>query len=95
MTSHHHPKYSEAFPATSRQLQYLRSLSVATGRTFRRPINRLDASEQIDALLAVRRSGAAAQDFERRLEREPVAAGYGTAVREDEISGYGAGASWR
>jgi hypothetical protein len=95
MTSHHHPKNAGALPATPPQLRYLRSLSEATGRTFRRPINRLDASEQIDALLTAKRSGAATHDFERRLEREPLDAGYATGFREDEITGYGASASWR
>lgn len=78
---------------TSRQLQYLRVLADRTGTTFTYPATRGEAGAQIDRL---RKLGP--DPCPPRLER-PVDPGdslaYATAVRDDEISGFGSSATWR
>jgi len=83
---------AEAAP-TPRQLRYLRVLAGNTGTTFTYPATRGEASRQIDRL--------------RKLEDEPhapyVETGdsnaedlvYATAVRGEEVSGFGSSATWR
>lgn len=78
---------------TVRQLSYLRVLALRTATTFAYPTTRSQASRQIDSL--------------RRLQYEPPSSDvpthvqegeqllYATAVRECEVSGYGASARWR
>jgi hypothetical protein len=81
---------------TARQLRYLRQLVEQTGTTFTTPATRRQASQQIERLKQRSRSGA----FERREDRQAVSRGLAedqpaSSVRDDEISGYGSGATWR
>jgi hypothetical protein len=82
---------------TDKQLHYLRHLATSRGQTFTPPGTRLEASQEIERL----RNARPTSQVERRLET--FASGRGiadrwggsTAVRPDEIEGYGSSARWK
>ncbi len=81
---------------TRKQLRCLRILAQHKGETFATPRTRAGASRQI-ARLKSRRSSPR---VERAQERDEVTRGLqqsgpASAVRADEIAGYGASARWR
>ena len=80
---------------TAKQQRYLRALAQRTGQTFTTPTTRAQASREIDRLRRIPRSTR----FERELDRQTVAGRVGetpaSSVRCEEISGYGASATWR
>ena len=81
---------------TVKQLRYLRTLAEQTGTTFTPPRTRRQASDAIDALR--RRRSEPRRD--RRRERHQISDDLArptsaSAVRADEISGYGSHAHWR
>ena len=82
---------------TRRQLRYLRQLAEQTGTTFTPPASRNEASEEIDRLKQRPRSDG----FERRQDRRAVSRALAdedqpaSTVRPQEVSGYGANATWR
>ena len=79
-----------------RQAAAVPAVALAAGRPdLQAPGDVEEASERITELQRALRRGAATVAFERRLEAAPVAAGYAAGYRDDEISGYGASASWR
>ena len=85
-------------PATPRQLNYLKALAKRTGQTFTWPNTSSAASREITRLKAITSTGftfAELRDEEqaRALHGDPPLA-YGTAVRDDEIQGYGSTATW-
>jgi hypothetical protein len=83
---------SEAAP-TQRQLHYLRSLATKTGTTFSYPATRTQASRQIDRL---RKRGDAPREMRTGTDDDSVEQFvYSTAVHPDEVSGFGASATWR
>jgi hypothetical protein len=80
-------------PPTERQLRYLRTLASRTATTFARPLTRRQASSEIDRLIALSRSEATAPYDNGADGEEPTE--YATAVRADEVSGFGSSARWR
>jgi hypothetical protein len=81
---------------TARQLRYLRRLAELTGASFATPTTRREASQQIERLKQRSRSAG----FERREDRQAVSRDLAqnqpaSSVRDDEITGYGSGATWR
>jgi hypothetical protein len=81
---------------TTRQLGYLRELANSRGQTFRYPTTQAEASAEIRRLLARRPDSRLERAIERRegqrtVRREQFDA---TAVRPEEIEGYGARARW-
>ncbi len=82
---------------TDKQLHYLRHLALSRGQSFTPPTTRFEASEEIERLKSTRP--------QRRVERQAEVFAYGrgiadrwggaTAVRDDEIEGYGSNAHWR
>jgi hypothetical protein len=82
---------------TDKQLRYLRHLAASRGQTFSPPRTRSEASEEIERL----RNARPTSRVERRLEifasGRGIADRWGgsTAVRPDEIEGYGSTARWK
>ena len=81
---------------TPKQLAYLRSLAERTGTTFSPPRTKAEASAAIERL----RRRAPSPSFEAREDRREVRRALGeerpaSAVRPDEIAGYGSTARWR
>jgi hypothetical protein len=81
--------------STAKQLRYLRGLAEQTGTTFATPTTRRQASETIDQL----RRREAEPHSERRRQRRQVSddlarPASASAVRPDEITGYGSHAHW-
>ena len=82
---------------TERQLRYLRQLASTRGQSFTPPTTKTEASMEIQRLKSNRP--------QRRVERQAEVFAYGhgiddrwggaTAVRADEIEGYGSSATWR
>ena len=90
MTDHHHPESRSPQPPTINQQRELRRLAVQTGRTFTPPKTRAEASREISRLRGTSRSTRT----ERLLDRQGDLPAYGTAVRDDETTGYGSSARW-
>jgi hypothetical protein len=74
---------------TARQLRYLRTLAVQTGTSFITPSTRAQASAEIERMVKLK-AGPNLQLPEAHIEPEL----YGTAVRDDEVSGHGVSARW-
>jgi hypothetical protein len=83
-------------PPTQKQLNYLRSLSVSRGVTFVVPGSKAEASREIEFLRTRRHSSHADRAAERFAARQ-IADRFGpaTAVRPEEIEGYGSTARWK
>jgi hypothetical protein len=82
-----------AAPPTDRQLRYLRTLASRTATTFLPPSTRREASREIDRLMALLRSHPADVEVDERSRPQDHA--YATAVRPDEVVGFGSAARWR
>lgn len=76
---------------TERQLRYLRTLAAQTATTFVSPATRAAASREISRL----RGLARATPMELRFDGEDDGDAYATAVRPDEVAGFGSSARWR
>jgi hypothetical protein len=81
--------------ATPKQLGLLSRLCQERGVTYTKPRDRADASQQIEALLAMKRSSP----FERIEDRRAIRTGFdgwggATAIRDEEVVGYGSTAQW-
>ena len=82
---------------TDKQLRYLRSLASSRGQSFTPPTTKAEASAEIERMKSTRP--------QRQVERQAEVFAYSrgvddrwggaTAVREDEIEGYGSEARWR
>jgi hypothetical protein len=81
---------------TTNQLRYLRELANSRGQTFRYPTTRAEASAEIRRLLARRPDSRLARAIERREGQRTVRREHfdATAVRPEEIEGYGGHARW-
>lgn len=95
MTDHHHPEpqVPERDRPTRAQQRCLRSLALQTGQSFAPPRTKTEASQEITRLQRAARNGgggSAPGGAYGAQERGASA----TAIREDEISGYGATARW-
>jgi hypothetical protein len=77
---------------TERQLLYLRSLASRTAITFAKPRTRREASVEIDRLLVLSRSDALPPNESESHDRGQTE--YATAVRADEVTGFGSSARW-
>ena len=86
-----------ANPPTRKQLAYLRTLAQRAGQTFLNPATSREASAEIRRL----RKQTPSTRTERATERKAITAdlqerpGDATRVRDGEITGYGASATWR
>ena len=82
---------------TARQQAYIRRLAIARGISFTPPRTMAEASRLIDQLK--RRRPDSAADRRRELKQVRVDldnnAGGATRVREHELEGYNASATWR
>ena len=81
---------------TRKQLAYLRGLAEKTGTTFAYPQTSAQASAEIKRLQAQPRSSAGDAQRDRRhvqrtMQTRPDDA---TAVRADQVRGYGSSARW-
>ena len=99
--NHHTTTTAAGKPATSRQRAYLRHLALTTGSTFVTPVDRADASRQIQRLQSRQRGmdrSTGRQDAvrERRAIARELAELPRNAARylPEEISGCGATATW-
>ena len=90
MTDHHHPGPQRPEPPTTKQQRELRRLASRTGQSFTPPRTKAEASAEIRRL----RASGPSPYVERRLERSADVPAYGTAVRDDETTGYGQTAHW-
>jgi hypothetical protein len=81
---------------TAKQLRYLRDLANSRGQTFRYPETRAQASAEIRRLRAQQPDSRLQREVERREGQRAVQSGEldATAVRPDEIQGYGSHARW-
>jgi hypothetical protein len=89
-----HPTNRQPNPPTSRQLRTLRELAHSRGQTFTNPATKAEASAEIKRLQA-----APGQDrVDRQIEADDLARVLvprdATAIREREVTGYGANAHW-
>ena len=82
-------------PPTVKQLRYLRALAEQTGTTFPTPTTRRQASEAIDQLRhrAVESHGVR-QRQRRQISDDLARPDSASAVRPDEIVGYGSECWW-
>jgi hypothetical protein len=78
---------------TPRQLHYLRSLAGRSATTFVTPATRRQASHEIDRLREL--DAVARPSRLEEPEAEPEEFHYATAVRAQEVSGFGSAATWR
>jgi hypothetical protein len=98
MPAPHHPEAT--MPATrkptTRQLTYLKALAQRTGQTFTYPQTMADASAQIARLKTVPSSSRVERRIEHKVIADEIQAGSNdaTRIRDDEISGRGATATW-
>jgi hypothetical protein len=76
---------------TPRQLTYLRSLASRSATTFAYPQTRVQASREIDRL----RRMPAVPHARRNDPGDGDALPYATAVRVEEVDGYGSSATWK
>ncbi len=83
-------------PATGKQLRYLRWLAEQTGTTFTPPRTVEEASAAIEQMRTRRRSTRSDVTRERKGVSRDMTTRRGDAahVRSEEISGYGAHATW-
>ncbi len=98
MTEHHpHTSHAIGRPPTARQQRYLRQLALERGVSFVPPRTCLEASRLIDQLKRRTPDPVADRRRELRAVQDDLARDRGDAarVREDEIAGYGSGATWK
>lgn len=81
---------------TAKQLRYLRDLANSRGQTFRYPETRAQASAEIRRLRAQKPDSRLQREIQRREGERAVQPSDldATAVRPDEIRGYGGHARW-
>src|SRR4051812_2333873 len=95
----HHPQTSTTVgrAPTPRQQRYLRQLALARGVTFVPPRSSSEASRLIDQLKRRDADSSADRRRELRAVQDDLAGDRGEAarIRDDEISGYGASATWK
>jgi hypothetical protein len=96
MSAPHHANRPTAPRPTVKRLQLLRRLALERGESFAMPQTRAQASREIARLKARQRSTRTERAVERRqVSRDLGASGDAARVRDSEITGYGASASWR
>lgn len=95
MTDHHHPEFQvpERDRPTRAQMRCLRSLALQNGQSFATPRTKTQASQEITRLSAAAR-GRRGESAGRCAGERDGGSAYATAVREDEITGYGSTARW-
>ncbi len=95
MTDHHHPEFQvpERDRPTRAQLRRLRSLAMQTGQTFAPPRTKTQASQEIQRLQRATRTRGGSS-LTRTASEIDARATSATAIRDDEVTGYGATARW-
>ena len=79
-----------------KQLAYLRTLAECCGESFTLPTTSREASKEIERLKGRQATSRSDRRRERReVERDMSERAPASAVREDEITGYGSSARWR
>ena len=82
--------------ATAKQIAYLKALAERTATTFTYPRTSSEASREIDRLRNRKPLSAQERSIERYdLDRDRDVLAPATAVRDEEIVGYGSSATWR
>jgi hypothetical protein len=89
-----HPTGDQANEPTAKQKRALRALARSRGQTFAYPRTRAQASAEIARLLRATPSSASEHAIEVRTGREIAPPNSATAVRRDEVSGYGSNCTW-
>ncbi len=82
---------------TAKQLRFLRTLAQTSGTTFVYPATKAQASREIDRLLngLIEAPGPRFDaEAQREIDYELGGPENAAAVREDEVTGYGADARW-
>jgi len=83
-------------PPTAKQLRYLRGLAEARGESFAYPGSVAEASAEIERLKARRPESRVERKLDRLATSRAMAErGDATAIRDEEIVGYGSSAHWR
>ena len=86
-------------PPTSRQLSYLKALAARAGQSFAYPASSVQASREIQRLKQISTTGftfAELRDEQAaRTLHDDVLLDHAPTIRADEVSGYGASATWR
>ncbi len=83
-------------PPTTKQLRYLRGLAEARGESFTYPHSAAEASAEIERLKARRPESRVERKLDRLATSRAMAErGDSSAVRDEEIVGYGSSAHWR
>lgn len=77
-------------------MRTLRKLALNAGQTFAYPRTRAEASREIERLIAAGDDGRVAKNLDRDglLEAADAVRSTAAAIRDEEISGYGASATW-
>jgi hypothetical protein len=95
------PKTTNNPKPTNKQLTLLRRLAVQTGTSFAYPATKCDASREINRLMDLARSSDRNLEFATmRRERRDISTGLterprdATAIRDDEVTGWGSSAHW-
>jgi hypothetical protein len=89
----HETTMSAAAAPTDRQLRYLRTLANRTATTFALPATRREASREIERLIAL--SQLQPSPLAEPVHPEALEDAYATAVRPEEVTGFGSSATWR
>jgi hypothetical protein len=90
-----HPTNAPHDRPTPKQLRYLRALANSRGQTLTYPRTRAQASAEIRRLTRAPGENRVEREVERdRLAREVEIPADASAVRDDEIAGYGANCQW-
>jgi hypothetical protein len=90
-----HPTNQPSDRPTAKQMRYLRALANSRDQTFRYPLTKAQASQEIKRLLRQTADSQRDRSIERhRLQRDLEPHGDATQIREDELAGYGANARW-
>jgi len=83
---------------TAKQLRYLRTLAKRTGTTFTYPATRRHATEEIERLLAINRTGFTFAELQAeraaRAANDDVPVDFAPGFQAHEVTGYGATATW-
>jgi hypothetical protein len=96
MTDHHHPEFQvpERDRPTRPQMRALRRLAEQTGQTFAWPKTKAEASVEITRLARGRAGRRGGEYHHHPVSNDERAIRTATAIRDDEITGYGSTTRW-
>lgn len=94
--SHHENRQRQSpRPPSARQLRYLRILAERTSTTFAMPATSTEASREITRLQRLPATPPSERGNDHELAADRDQPQLSTAIRAEEISGYGSSATWR